>query len=513
MTPPDRPPVGQSAPASTNLTTDEKAGLLVDLSDDGKIFPLTFPVPDIDPGLITELADDIRTSGQQVSDIGSDITTSWARMPNHYQSSGDDEKLYAALDPVNSDSTQLMFGTNRLANALTNFAETVEGIQGRWDDLTRDADTFRARVAPEGDDWRDADSLKSYVGAVDSANVEENDALIRRGERLIEEYEEAERDCANCINNRLDNRTRFEEMPSDAEAEDLDEDVFYHGHKGDLSELTAEWDIYGPGTDYPWFVDAGAAVWDFGVENVEGTGAMLGAHSSQGWLNASWGDALFEYHEDNVQSALSLVGMYDAESDSYGWSGRDVAWGAIKDLAHSVVPWTEWGERPGYVIGTALLNIGATVGGAVLTATGVGAPVGVALMAWRGMAILDGMGGSGRGGSGGGGSDVDLDLPDMPRFGGPDAPMVRINSDTFNTDNFSPDQLADMQRSLDQVQGLQPGGSGGGGSGSRPTQPSDGTEGSRPARHTTRPAADDNTSPSDASRTNDNGEDSGSEAV
>ena len=155
MTPPDRPPVGQSAPASTNLDTDEKAGLLVDLSDDGKIFPLTFPIPDIDPGLITELADDIRTSGQQVSDIGSDITTAWARMPNHYQSSGDDEKLYAALDPVNSDSTKLMFGTNRLANALTNFAETVEGIQGRWDDLTRDADQKDASTRKGSSDPKD----------------------------------------------------------------------------------------------------------------------------------------------------------------------------------------------------------------------------------------------------------------------------------------------------------------------------------------------------------------------
>src|SRR5699024_4961582 len=143
---------------------------------------------------------------------------------------------------------------------------------------------------------------------------------------------------------------------------------------------------------------------------------MLGLHSSEGWFNASWGDALFEYHEDNIQSALGLVGLYDAESDSYGWAGWDSAGSAWNGLAHSVVPWEEWDERPGYVIGTALLNIGATVGGAVLTATGVGSPVGVALMAWRGAAILDGMGGSGRGGSGG--ADLDLDMPDMPRFGG-----------------------------------------------------------------------------------------------
>ncbi|NYH53303.1 hypothetical protein HNR06_002892 [Nocardiopsis arvandica] len=58
--------------------------------------------------------------------------------------------------------------------------------------------------------------------------------------------------------------------------------------------------------------------------------------------------------------------MYDSENDSWGWSGWDNVGNAWKDAAHAVVPWEEWGDRPGYVIGTALLNIGATVGGAVI---------------------------------------------------------------------------------------------------------------------------------------------------
>src|SRR5699024_12088323 len=109
-------------------------------------------------------------------------------------------------------------------------------------------------------------------------------------------------------------------MPNDGE---LDDDVSYHCYEDDLSDLATAWDSGPAGTDLRWWGDGGVAVWDIGVGAVEGTGAMLGMHSSQGWFNMSWGDALYEYHEDNIQSTLSVVGLYDAESDSYGWSGWD----------------------------------------------------------------------------------------------------------------------------------------------------------------------------------------------
>src|SRR5699024_12288410 len=100
-------------------------------------------------------------------------------------------------------------------------------------------------------------------------------------------------------------------------------DARYRGSEDELSDLVIECDAGPAGTDLPWWGDAGVAVCDFGVGAVEGTGAMLGMHSSQGWFNMSWGDALYEYHEDNIQSTLGLVGLYDAESDSCGSSGGD----------------------------------------------------------------------------------------------------------------------------------------------------------------------------------------------
>ncbi|WP_020379982.1 hypothetical protein [Nocardiopsis prasina] len=292
-----------------------------------------------------------------------------------------------------------------------------------------DSYSFRAEIAEEGQDWNKGEGL---FGTGDSANADRNEALLLRAANLVGDFERAEITCANAINVGLAGRTDFvSEKDLDGAAPDPDQ--FVHGYGADLTELPTSWGEAAAGTDYGWVRDVGSAVWDFGVGAVEGVGAAVGAHSSQGWFAQSWGDSLKEYHWGNLTSAASLVGMYDAESDSLGWAGLSSAGQAWKDLAHSVVPWEEWGERPGYVIGTALLNIGATVGGAVLTATGVGAVVGVPLMAWRGAAILDGMGSSNRGGGGGG-----VDLP-------------TLSTNASVTSHVSPGQMEVIKAYMDQL--------------------------------------------------------------
>ncbi|WP_159943958.1 hypothetical protein [Nocardiopsis sp. FR6] len=413
-------------------------------NSEGKVSPSTFPVPNASPDYIEGLAADLRTAGESVADTGNDINGSWSGLTNCYKAP-EAAELYTVLAPVASNGDDVSTGMGQAATALETFAADLRSIKSRWSTLRAEAYEFRARIDAEGEDWRKGDG---WFGFGDSANVEENDRLIERGQNLIEEYEEAERVCANGVNKFVPDRTRFEAAPKGDGA--LDPGVFYHGYEQDLSDLATEWELGGAEMDANWVVDVGSAVWDFGVDAVEGTGAMLGMHSSEGWFQASWGDALWEYHEGNVQSALSMVGMYDAESDSYGWAGWDSVGSAWKDAAHAVVPWEEWGDRPGYVIGTALLNIGATVGGALLTATGVGAVVGVPLMAWRGMAMLDSMGG-GRGGSGGG-SGIDVDVPqNFPAFGGQGSPVINIDTSRFSDSGALSAQLTDANSALNRL--------------------------------------------------------------
>ena len=455
-------PVADTPSAGSPLNTQEQSGMLTD--GDGKISPATFPVPTPTPDHIENVASNLRASGETVRDTGEDIKASWSDLTSCYKAP-EAEELYFVLNPVARDGSDVWLGLHRTAGALEGFAETLRGIKSRWRDLSADAHEFRARIADEGEDWNKAEGLKGAFGIGKAPNVVENEGYIERGEQLIEDYEEAERGCANRINLFIPGRTRFAAAP---EGGDLDPNVFYHGYEQDLSELATEWDTAGATTDEHWWVDVGDAVWDFGVGAVEGVGAMVGAHSSEGWFQASWGDAMWENWEGTAQSVASLAGMYDAESDSYGWAGWDTVGEAWKDAAHAVVPWEEWGERPGYVIGTAVLNIGVSALGIALSATGVGAAVGAPLLAWRGAAILNNMSGS---------RLPDVDVPNLdaqnislnlnlPRFAGGGRELFSFNLSDLGLGGTDPSRLTAMQSALERLQGRTEGVDGAGDAGS-----------------------------------------------
>ncbi|WDZ93788.1 DNA/RNA non-specific endonuclease [Nocardiopsis sp. HUAS JQ3] len=443
----------------------------------GLINPAAFPIPTASPATLERQAGDLRREGANVAGIGGDIKSAWAGLSSCY-SAPEAETLYAVVDPVATDGAKVETSFDKAASALETFAEAVRDIKGKWTTLKSDSYTFLNSIEGD-DDWRKADGISGFFGG-ESDKVEEHQALLDRADALRREYEEAERACANAINADIPDRTNFVAGDGDGESAPGE---FEHGYDGYLGDVAMAWG--GPmETDHGWWVDAGAAVGDFFVGIAEDVGGITGMYSSEGWFEMSWGDAMWEYHEGNLQSLASLAGMYDSENDSWGWSGWDTVGNAWKDAAHAVVPWEEWGERPGYVIGTALLNIGATVGGAVLTATGVGAVVGVPLMAWRGSAMLNRMGGDGP-------SVPDVDVPDMsrinlslPRFGNLSLADLRIDLGQFREGAFSTSRLSEMQNLLSRFTGggFFGGGDGPGGNGSGGDGNGNGSEGSNSQR-------------------------------
>ncbi|MFV2195945.1 hypothetical protein [Nocardiopsis sp. LOL_012] len=397
-------------PLGAPLTIEEQTGPLTD--GEGKISPATFPVLTPSPDYIDSLAGSMRITGAGIGDTGSDITAAWGGLASCYHAP-EAADLYSALNPVATDGRTVSLAADRAANALEDFADTLRRLRIDWAWLRADAEDFRARIDALGDEWREPEEgVAGFFGIGEGPNVAENQGYYDRGVALIEAYAEAERTCANGINRFIPDRTRFVEMPEGADQ--MPEGVFYHGYEQDLSELATEWEADPAATDEHWWVDVGAAVGDFVVGAVEDTGAMVGAHSSAGWFAMDWDEAMVEQWEGTAQSLASLAGMYDASSDTWGWAGWGQTGEAWKDLAHSVVPWEEWDERPGYVIGTALLNLGVTAAGVALSATGVGAVVGAPLIAWRGASIVSGMGGRVPDVDlPGSGIDVNLNLPDF----------------------------------------------------------------------------------------------------
>ncbi|WP_231391563.1 DNA/RNA non-specific endonuclease [Nocardiopsis sp. CNS-639] len=474
----------------------------------GLINPAAFPIPTASPATLERQAGDLRREGANVAGIGGDIKSAWAGLSSCY-SAPEAETLYAVVDPVATDGDKVETSFDKAASALETFAEAVRDIKGKWATLKTDSYAFLNSIEGD-DDWREADGFIDSLLGRESEKVEEHQALLDRADALRREYEEAERACANAINADIPDRTNFVAGDGDGESAPGE---FEHGYDGYLGDVAMAWG--GPmETDHGWWVDAGSAVGDFFVGIAEDVGGITGMYSSEGWFEMSWGDAMWEYHEGNLQSLASLAGMYDSESDSWGWSGWDTVGNAWKDAAHAVVPWEEWSERPGYVIGTALLNIGATVGGAALTATGVGAVVGVPLMAWRGSAMLNRMGGDGP-------SVPDVDVPDMsrinlslPRFGNVSLADLRIDLGQLREGAFSTSRLSEMQNLLSRFTGGgffgggdNPGGNGSGGDGNG--NGSEGSNSQRVANHhgdeeggpaDTRPAVDPTTRELDDSR-------------
>ncbi|RKS06916.1 DNA/RNA non-specific endonuclease [Nocardiopsis sp. Huas11] len=419
----------------------------------GAINPDAFPIPTVSPAALEGLASRLRAHGTELAGVGQDIKTHWGGLSSCYRAP-EAETLFSVLDPVASDGDDVETSMGDAATALETFAERARDIKSRWNTLKADANAFLATIDTSTDEWRKAEGWWDRLWGKESGNVGRNNELHAEAAALQQEYEEAERDCANAINAGIAGRTNF--VAGDLSGEQtLGDNDYVHGYEGDLSEVPMAWGAPVE-TDHGWWVDASHAVWDFGVGAVEGLGSMVGAYSSEGWFEASWGDALWEHWEGTAQSAASLVGMYDAEADSWGWSGMDSVGAAWKDAAHAVVPWEEWGDRPGYVIGTALLNIGATVGGALLTATGVGAVVGVPLMAWRGAAMLDKMGGSRVPDLDADGLRIDVSNG-LPSYGNPRLPSLTFDLSNLNplkNLSFSPSQLTDLRGTLDKLIGF-----------------------------------------------------------
>lgn len=423
------------------------------LDCNGIIDPSTFPVPTADQVYIGDLASDLRKAGEDMAQTGDDVVSTWGGLAGCY-TAPESDTLFSALDPVSSDGEEVETGTDRAASALHDFAEELREVKLAWADLTRRAQSFRDSVIDDPE-WDKADNF--ITGRSD--NVEENNDIKIAAESIIVRYEKAQRECANAINQGIYGRTRFHSR--------FDEELGYIGANGFIfdtvnrnTDLPSQWGE-GASADKFWYQDAWDAGMDFGLGAIEGVGGMVGAHSAEGWFAQSWGDSLKEYHWDNITAAASLVGAYDAESNSLTRPGSEPAGEAWKELAHSIVPWTEFADRPGYVFATAALNIGGTVVGVALTATGVGSVVGIPLLLWRGASILDGMGTPGRGGLG---TDVDLSqLPELPDVNGQNAPVVRLDAEDMEAMGLSPSQIAEIEADLRRVmeeQGVGAGGSG-----------------------------------------------------
>ncbi|GAA1774959.1 hypothetical protein [Streptomonospora arabica] len=357
------------------------------------IDPSAITIPPVKVEDLEEAARAVKGDGQDVSDIGNDIKSAWGGLQGIY-SAPEDETLFSAIDPVATKGDEVGDAARTAGDALLDFAADVRPILERWRALKHDAQDMQDHIDAD-DDWRsDEDKVEEF-------NQLNNDLI-----KVQNDFMAAERECANKIT-ALFGGTTFVATDPGSEPDPGEGEQAY-GYTEAHQDVATPWAVPQE-HDAPWYADVGAAVVDLTWGSVKDTLALAGLHDGQGdWTldpATMWGNATQTW-SDTFAGAGMLAGY---GPDGFSWSTAGTAW---TEVAHSMVPWNEWGDRPGYVITQSVVNIGSIVAGVALTASGVGAVAGVPLLAWRGTRVMRTLGrlgdlgpGSGHGGdSGDGGS-------------------------------------------------------------------------------------------------------------
>ena len=308
------------------------------------IDPNAIPIPKADPDAVEDAGGKLKNDGTAIAQTGDDIHSDWQGL-NKFYKAPHEELLYAATAPIAAAGHDFKGEITTVGNALVTFAGEIRPLITRLQTLKGDAQQFRSDIAGD-DDWRK-----------DEDKVEEHNQLNDDILAAIAQYQEAERECANKITS-IFGGTRF--VPADGDPKS--------GEKGyglgDVPEgIETPW-AKPQEYDAPWYEDAWNGVKDFTVGLVTDIADMVGIHGENGWV---WeGDSHFwDNLKNNWMGALEdtagLVGLHG--ENGWVWEGDSHFWDNLKhnwtEVAHSFVPWREWGDRPGYVITSSILNIGS----------------------------------------------------------------------------------------------------------------------------------------------------------
>ncbi|MFD6096251.1 hypothetical protein ACFVWN_19365 [Nocardiopsis flavescens] len=419
---------------------------------DGLIDPEAIPLPEANVYELQSAAAGMKTDGEGISQAGADISSSWAGLQGVY-SAPEAETLFVAVDPVPTKGEDTDQALNTAARALEDFAETAQRIRGELIALRAQARELVAEIRSD-EDWNSSEHPFDFV----SEKGREHDGLLGKVNALVQEYQQAERDCANTIT-RTFGGTTFIGGDLEGTAQPAPGEVLY-GFDEPLENVATPWGTP-QGTDYYWTMDAALAAWDVVRGGAEDLGGMVGAYGDPGWFTGDWGANAEAYWGDALVGMGAWAGVYNPQTDDWvgGFrEGVEVYTNARLDAVHGFFPWTELEERPGYAFGTLGTNAALIGAGVALTATGAGAVVGVPLTVSRVMRIFGGVGdGSGPHLSGDDGAESGRDRTDsgsgVHGNGAHSSSPSGPGEGAFSSDGeWAPSDIEDMNTALSDLE-------------------------------------------------------------
>jgi|GEM_PF-1134873 len=165
------------------------------------IDPAAIPGDNLRPDMVEIAASEISTIGEDVSDQGGVVVSTWQRLAHHYEAP-EAATLFGVMDPVKTNAETFGSNVDRVSSALKTYAAEVEPIKGELAKIKTDAYNFVASIAGgvEKTTYSRAGAIKTTVEwHEDQDSVDANNDLIRRVNAQMVLLWAAERKCANAI--------------------------------------------------------------------------------------------------------------------------------------------------------------------------------------------------------------------------------------------------------------------------------------------------------------------------
>jgi len=165
------------------------------------IDPGAIPGDNLRPDMVDIAASEIKTIGDDVSDQGGVVVSTWQRLAHHYEAP-EAATLFGVMDPVKTNAETFGSNVDQVSSALKTYAAEVEPIKAELAKIKADAYNFVASIAGgvEKTTYSRAGAIKTTVEwHEDQDSVDANNDLIRRVNAQMVLLWAAERKCANAI--------------------------------------------------------------------------------------------------------------------------------------------------------------------------------------------------------------------------------------------------------------------------------------------------------------------------
>ncbi|WP_017535944.1 hypothetical protein [Nocardiopsis alba] len=370
------PPIDTIRPSHNETAGQSQFG--VDPDPDLLVYPPAIPRPTTLVENLQAAIDLMRSSAGSVSEGGQGIKSTWGGLQAHY-TAPESETLFSAMDRVAECGDDIESDVSAAVTALETFAEAAQSAKEELGAIRDEAWEFREEMQAE-EAWNE-----------NPANTLRNHIIKLRANKAWGEYQDAERECASSLSSINGGNSVYvaagEDPPGENEivygidAADVPDPNFDMTSLGDWKRIHEfGWNYLRDGNkpvEVAWAADSYMATWDnFGGGMVWGLGVNAVASTGLWREGSGWAGSASEVRDnagahlkDTIKGYAALAGLYGSSGSLIGegdftmdtWkSNMGESW---KEVAHDLVPWREWDDRPAYTVTTAGGNLALAVVG------------------------------------------------------------------------------------------------------------------------------------------------------